>query len=360
VIYLLDKDRHVLCQQAAWGPKMGDTDSINSPIEIPVGKGIVGYAAANAQLVLVPDTRLDERYLVDDQQRLSELAIPIVAEGKVLGVIDTEHSRKGFFTNKHVAILSTIASVLGSKLASLQAAEEKNSAEYALLENKQRLSEVEMKALRAQMNPHFLFNSLNSINNFILKNDADNASAYLTRFARLVRLILDNSRHEWVSLEQELQALKLYIELEQLRFDQTFRYYIQVGAGVDVNHCQIPPMMLQPYVENAIWHGLLHRNTEGGILLINLALDGRDQLKITIEDNGVGRKASALRKSQQRSMHKQSHGMQITSERLDTINAVYQIDARSSIDDLYDATGRAAGTRVVLTMKYRSYDNDHY
>lgn len=360
VIYLIDKDRKVLYQQAAWGPKMGDTDTINDPIEIPVGKGVVGYAAAHAQPVLVADTRLDDRYLVDDRQRLSELAVPILANGKVLGVIDSEHSRKGFFTNKHVAILTTIASVLGSKLASLQAAEEKNSAEFALLENKQRLSEVEMKALRAQMNPHFLFNSLNSINNFILKNDADNASAYLTRFARLVRLILDNSRHEWVSLEQELQALKLYIELEQLRFDQTFDYKIQTEPGIDLMHCQIPPMMLQPYVENAIWHGLLHRNSEGGLLQINLSLNGKDQLKITIEDNGVGRKASAIRKSHQRSMHKQSHGMQITSERLDTINAVYQIEARSSIEDLYDEAGHATGTRVVLTMKYRSYENDHY
>jgi ligand-binding sensor domain-containing protein len=360
VIYLLDRERNVLFQQAAWGPKMGETDSINEPIEIPVGKGIVGHAAAHAQPVLVTDTRLDARYLVDDQQRLSELAVPILADGKVLGVIDSEHSRKGFFTNKHVAILTTIASVLGSKLASMQAAEEKNSAEFELLENKQRLSEVEMKALRAQMNPHFLFNSLNSINNFILKNDAENASAYLTRFARLVRLILDNSRHEWVSLEHELQALKLYIELEQLRFDQTFDYKMQTELGIDVMHCQIPPMMLQPYVENAIWHGLLHRNSEGGMLQINLAMSGKDHLKITIEDNGVGRKASALHKSQQRSMHKQSHGMQITSERLDTINAVYQIDARSSIEDLYDEAGHASGTRVVLTMKYRSYENDHY
>ncbi|HSR38608.1 MAG TPA: histidine kinase, partial [Phnomibacter sp.] len=360
VIYLLDEERNVLYQQAAWGPKMGETDTINDPIEIPVGKGVVGYAAAHAQPVMVPDTRLDERYLVDDQQRLSELAVPILADGNVLGVIDSEHSRKGFFTNKHVAILTTIASVLGSKLASLRAAQEKNSAEFELLENKQRLSEVEMKALRAQMNPHFLFNSLNSINNFILKNDADNASAYLTRFARLVRLILDNSRHEWVSLDQELQALKLYIELEQLRFDQTFDYKIQMEPGIDVMHCQIPPMMLQPYVENAIWHGLLHRNSEGGLLQINLSLNGKDQLKITIEDNGVGRKASAIRKSHQRSMHKQSHGMQITSERLDTINAVYQIDARSSIEDLYDDAGHATGTRVVLTMKYRSYENDHY
>jgi sensor histidine kinase YesM len=119
-------------------------------------------------------------------------------------------------------------------------------------------------------------------------------------------------------------------------------------------------MMLQPYVENAIWHGLLHRNSEGGLLQINLSMNGKDQLKITIEDNGVGRKASAIRKSHQRSMHKQSHGMQITSERLDTINAVYQIEARSSIEDLYDEAGHATGTRVVLTMKYRSYENDHY
>src|SRR6188508_2969786 len=123
---------------------------------------------------------------------------------------------------------------------------------------------MEMQALRAQMNPHFMFNSLNSINNFILKNDPDNASDYLTKFSRLMRLILDNSRSEWVLLENELKALQLYIELEAVRFDNAFKYSMEVTKDVDPETMMVPPLIIQPYVENAIWHGLLHRKEPGG------------------------------------------------------------------------------------------------
>jgi sensor histidine kinase YesM len=154
-----------------------------------------------------------------------------------------------------------------------------------------------------------------------------------------------------------LQALTLYIELEQLRFDQSFEYKINVAEEVEPMRAQLPPMMLQPYVENAIWHGLLHRAEPGGRLLINISLTGKQHMSITIEDNGVGRKASDELKSRQRNMHKQSHGIQITEERLERVNALYQLDARATIEDLVSRTGEPSGTRVVLTLKYQQHEN---
>ncbi len=220
----------------------------------------------------------------------------------------------------------------------------------------QKIAEVEMASLRAQMNPHFMFNSLNSINNFILKNDPDNASGYLTKFSRLMRLILDNSRSEWVLLENELKALELYIQLEAVRFDHAFSYSIEVNRDINTETVIVPPLLIQPYVENAIWHGLLHRKTPGGRLDIKLwKNDG--VLHIEIEDNGVGREESKRMKSKTATRHK-SHGMKITAERMDIVNKVYNVDAGVTITDL-DTEKDRNGTRVLITLKYKTHDS-HY
>jgi len=220
-----------------------------------------------------------------------------------------------------------------------------------------RIAEVEMHALRAQMNPHFMFNSLNSINNFILKNDPDNASGYLTKFSRLMRLILDNSRSEWVKLENELKALELYIELEVVRFDNVFDFEINVAPDIDLTTTSIPPMIIQPYVENAIWHGLLHRDQPGGKLCVKLWRED-DQLNITIEDNGVGREEAKRLKSKSATKHK-SHGMKITAERIDIVNRIYNVNATVHIDDLTGLHGEVVGTKVTLTLQDQIYDSHH-
>jgi LytS/YehU family sensor histidine kinase len=358
VVYFLDSQSGLLQQVAAWGDKADENGKIINRIQIPLGSGIVGSVAKSGQPAIIPDTRNAPNYIVDEKERLSEICVPIMAEGKVLGVIDSEHSKRDFFTKKHLAILTTLASLLASKLVSAQAESEKRKAEIELIENRRRTAEVEMQALRAQMNPHFMFNSLNSINNFILKSDTDNASEYLTRFARLMRLILDNSRNEWVSLENELKALKLYIEMESIRFDNVFEYEISVAPNINQVSTLLPPMIVQPYVENAIWHGLLHRKQPGSRLVVAATKD-EDELSITIEDNGIGRAAAASLKSKF-GTHRHSHGMKITAERLASVNAVYDIHARAEIQDLADASGQATGTRVTLTMKIRSHEGNHY
>ncbi|MCU0404623.1 MAG: histidine kinase [Chitinophagaceae bacterium] len=350
VIYLVDKDRNILVQKAAWGPKTSSENMILNPIEIPVGQGIVGSVAQTGIAEIIPDTSLDQRYLVDDERRYSEITVPIMDGGNVLGIIDSEHRKKNFFKDRHLTILQTIGSLIGSKIVKAKAEAEKSAAELALINLKRKAAEVEMQALRAQMNPHFMFNSLNSINNFILNNDIDNASAYLTRFSRLMRLILDNSRQDWVPLSQELHALELYIGMESLRFDNAFTWHISIGEGVQADQVQIPPLLIQPYVENAIWHGLMHRNTTGGHLQVTLEkMD--DWLLICIEDNGVGREAAARKKSMNTG-HKKSHGMNITSERINMVNNVYHANVELEVKDKLTDTGQPLGTLVRLKMKY--------
>ncbi len=211
----------------------------------------------------------------------------------------------------------------------------------------QRIAKTEMAALRAQMNPHFVFNCLSSINRFIMVNQPEEASAYLTKFSRLIRLILDNSRTETVVLSKELDALKLYIEMEQMRFADRFEYKIDVDKRLQVEHLEIPPLLIQPYVENAIWHGLMHKK-EACMLTIKVYPDGK-HLCIEIEDNGVGRAMAMELKSRSATLQK-SHGMKVTSERLDVINRLYGTHATVETTDLVDNAGHAAGTRIKLIL----------
>jgi putative methionine-R-sulfoxide reductase with GAF domain len=192
VVYLMDEEKNVLIQKAAYGPKSPREFEITKPLGIEPGKGIVGSVALSQKPEIIPDTTKDPRYIVDDERRYSEISVPIVSGGKVLGVIDCEHSKKRFFTQKHLSILTTIASLCANKIVRARAEEEKKQAQMILMSTQQKMTEVEMQALRAQMNPHFIFNCLNSINRYIVKSDQTTASLYLTKFAKLMRLMLDN------------------------------------------------------------------------------------------------------------------------------------------------------------------------
>ncbi|MCB9301261.1 MAG: histidine kinase [Lewinellaceae bacterium] len=211
-----------------------------------------------------------------------------------------------------------------------------------------KLAEVEMAALRSQMNPHFLFNCLNSINRFIQRNEPDAASSYLTKFSRLIRLVLDNSRSDQVSLRDEMEALRLYIELESMRFVGRFTYGIDIASSLDTSSIELPPMLVQPYVENAIWHGLMHKESEDCYLWVRVFERG-DRLIIEVEDNGIGREMARQLKSKSATLHK-SHGMKVTAERIGLINEIYEARAEVQITDLKDEQGNAAGTKVTLSL----------
>jgi len=182
---------------------------------------------------------------------------------------------------------------------------------------REQLYDYRQQALVARMNPHFIFNSLNAIHYFIFNEDKRVAGKYLSRFASLMRLILDQSTREYVSLEEDIRALSLYMELEAWRFRNKFRFTIDIDASIDAHALQVPPMLVQPFVENAIKHGLLNRTTEGGQLDVRYRFSGRN-LECTVEDNGVGRaEAGRLKQGTAHELHR-SAGTIITLQRLET------------------------------------------
>ena len=233
------------------------------------------------------------------------------------------------------------------KLAEQQLHLQQLQSERAQAEFQKNTTELKMQALRAQMNPHFIFNSLNSINHFILNNERLHASAYLTKFSRLVRLILQNSQAALIPLENELEALRLYLELEALRFNQHFRYRITVAKDVDVTTLKVPPLLIQPYVENAIWHGLMHKK-EKGQLTIDIA-QKEQIIWCRIRDDGVGRKKAAMLKQQSIPSY-QSLGLQITADRIAMLKHHPRNKASVTIHDLVLPDGSPCGTEVILKI----------
>jgi sensor histidine kinase YesM len=197
------------------------------------------------------------------------------------------------------------------------------------------------------MNPHFIFNSLNSINSYIIKNQPDEASAYVSKFARLIRLILDNSRETHIALESELMALNLYIEIENKRFANKFSWNIQIHSSIDIHTTWVPPMIIQPFVENAIWHGLLHQEKPGQLTILLQEKSG--YLEISIDDNGVGRDAAQLLKSKSLLKDK-SHGMEVTIKRIENFNAGFSIGKAVEIIDKKDEEGTPTGTTMLLKI----------
>ena len=211
---------------------------------------------------------------------------------------------------------------------------------------REQMGALEMKALRAQMNPHFLFNCMNSINSMILSDDNSNASKYLTKFSKLIRLMLENSEAQNVSLKDELDMLKTYIELESTRFKGKIKYSINVAENLDDEMTLIPSMVLQPFIENAIWHGILPKNKEGKIKIEIKEKD--DYLQCSITDNGIGREASMELKKD--SKHKKkSMGIKITTDRLKLLTKE-KIKEVINIIDLKDQYNNVLGTQVNILI----------
>ncbi len=233
--------------------------------------------------------------------------------------------------------------MLETQLIKEKALQEKKETEF-----QHKLADISMSALRSQMNPHFIFNCLNSIKLYTTQNDTAAASAYLTKFSKLIRLVLDNSRNERISLSSELAALELYIEMEAMRFKEKLSYGLQIEKNVEANYIEIPPLLLQPYVENAIWHGLMPRE-EGGHINIDVKMQDDSLLEINIIDNGIGRTAASAIRNKISKKHN-SYGMKATTERIALINQIYKTGASVFVHDLVNKDGEAAGTQVTLQI----------
>lgn len=224
---------------------------------------------------------------------------------------------------------------------------QKHGIEKKLLTLENQVLDIERKALQLQMNPHFIFNAMNSIQGFILENDTDKAIYYLSRFSHLMRLILNNSRESYVLLSSELKAIEYYVELERLRFDNRFSFTLELSPGIDPEHIEIPPMLIQPYLENSIIHGFNGFTGEGKIQLNVHFQEGL--IHIQLQDNGIGRSRS---KELQESMglKRNSMGMFITAKRLELLKKNRSDRFSIRITDLYDADHQASGTRVDIEL----------
>ncbi len=213
-----------------------------------------------------------------------------------------------------------------------------------------RIIEVRLDALRSQMNPHFMFNSLNSVNHLIIKGDNQTASEYLIKFSRLLRRVLNNSRSDQITLQEEIDTIKLYLELERKRFSNAFDFSLNISGDIDPEEINIPPMMVQPYVENSIWHGLMHLVDRKGLISIDVEMMDANLLSIKIEDNGVGRKAAAENQQGELKTYK-SHGLKITKERMELLEKKFDHTLKVKIEDKINPVGLAEGTIVWVTLQ---------
>lgn len=352
VIYLWNDDKTKMVQKAAYGPK-GKPEIISTNIfEVLPGQGIVGHSVQTRQPVLVNDTRTDNRYRVDDSFRLSEVCVPIIHNDELLGVLDSEHSQAGYYSERDIKILTTIATLIGNKLTQIKSDQSLAQKQQELANINAQLAEARLSALQAQMNPHFIFNALNSIKRMILEGDNEKASRYLSKFALMIRMTLNHSKEIFVTLDENIDYLKAYLEMEQLRFSDSFTYTICKAENIDTSETLIPSLMMQPLVENAIWHGLMQSETDKKILI---AFTQNDNIvTCIIEDNGIGIKHSEKLKEGHNTNHR-SVGLENLQNRIKIINEKYSMNCSLEIADLQSLQEDRHGTRAVLKFNVTSF-----
>jgi len=271
--------------------------------------------------------------LIDSLSIHQQLPVPVTSSGRV---------STWFIIG---AILSVILAIFGLYQYQMNQFKAREQIKTAF---EKKLAQVEMSALLAQMNPHFLFNSLNSIESYIVSNQTKAAAQYLNNFSRLMRLILQHSRSHYISLKEEINALELYLEMEHIRFKDKFQYGIYIARDLDTNAIEIPPMLIQPYVENAIWHGLMHKPDRSNGMLV-LEISRKDNLLYcVIEDNGIGREKAQAIAAKKTTLRKKSMGMAITQDRMKIMSQLYNFNTEVKVTDLYKKNGEAKGTRVEL------------
>jgi LytS/YehU family sensor histidine kinase len=349
MIYLWNHDKTKLIQKAGFGPK-GSIEELDKQVfDVVLGQGVVGFVADTKQSVLIKDTRQDPRYRVDEMERLSEICVPIMQDDNLIGVIDAEHHEVNHFTDFDLQILQTIATNIAIKLNDLEIKKELHTNKKELAVTLENLKGAQLDALRSQMNPHFIFNSLNSIENYILKNERMLASEYLGKFSKLIRNILENSKAEKIPLQREIETLKLYIELERLRLSNKFEVYYNISNDVLEDNIIIPPMLMQPHVENAILHGIRYLDERKGRLTISMIITHDECLEYTLQDNGIGRAKSSEMKTYNNYEHK-SYGIDITKNRIDLFNQKNNVNISYNIEDLYDIDNNSIGTKVTILI----------
>ena len=327
-------------QQHAWAAL---SESYEAQPDIPKAFEAYKMSVAFKDSVFNEDKRREviQKQAQFEYEKKEALLTAAFEQEKALGQLELRRQRaiKSFIAGG--LILSFVAAAVGYVLY-----KKKRDAEHKQKESEwqAQVAEVEMKALRAQLNPHFIFNSLNSISDFILKNDLHTADYYLGKFAKLVRMILENSEKKEIPLADDLQLLTLYMDLEAVRMERRFVYHIQIDPAIDPDNTMVPPLLLQPFVENSIWHGFPSLEREGRIL-IRVGKE-EEQIHFVIEDNGVGRKqAAAVERNGRVSM-----GVRITQERLDILQRAKRNKTAVELMDLQQ--GLRVDLKLPLTLAF--------
>ena len=256
-------------------------------------------------------------------------------------------SQANYYSERDIQILTTIATLIGNKLKQLESEKSLEAKQRELAGINEQLAEARLSALQAQMNPHFVFNALNSIKRMILDADNERASRYLSKFAQMIRMTLEHSKQIFVALDENIEYLKAYLEMERLRFDESFSYEIVADENVDLSETVIPSMMIQPMVENAIWHGLMLAEAEKKIRI--RFSQHNNKIVCTIEDNGIGIRKSEKLKQQHRPLHR-SISLENLQKRIRIMNEKYNTGCSLNIQDLSEVGGNGSGTRVVLEL----------
>ena len=344
LIYMWNSEKTRMVQKAGFGIKDSKEILVAFPYDPAPGEGIVGIVAQSGEAIIINDTSKDPRYVAEGYSGQSEICVPIRYGEEVLGVIDSEHSQLDFFTESHLQLITTIGTLMATKIKSIEADHQLRKQKAELDNISKKLAELQLAALRSQMNPHFIFNALNSIKKFVLKNEAENADKYLGKFSRLIRDILDTNREEKIGLQKELNMLTLYLELEKLRFGTKLQYEIEVEPSLMEQNLSIPTMIIQPFIENAILHGIMHKDNEGKVLIS--FLDKQTHIEINVKDDGIGRKMSAELQQSKIKSHT-SLGIEVTAARLVALKNIPEIPAGLEINDL-EENGVPAGTLVKI------------
>jgi tetratricopeptide (TPR) repeat protein len=291
------------------------------------------YSAAVTELEKQNENRLMQKEVIINQQKeIDELTQDVSAGRQEEDLQEATVFRQQLIIYGLIAIILIVGGASYSIYRSAQASKMANQL-------------LALKSLRSQMNPHFIFNALNSVNHFIAQQDERTANKFLSDFSQLMRLVLENSEQDFITLNKEQEMLALYLKLEHYRFRDKFDYEFEVGQDINGESVELPPMLIQPYIENAVWHGLRYKETKGRLVVRFIKRD--KEIEVNVTDDGIGRRKSTELKTVNQRKHN-STGLKNISERLAIINKVYQSDYRVEVKDLTESGGTKVSIHIPI------------